>query len=54
MYIRETMGAIDSLEIADADRQKIYQGNAERLFNRTFLTQVDCNSQLPKSSEPIA
>jgi len=27
---------IDSLDISEADRQKIYQGNAERLFNRRF------------------
>ena len=36
MYIRETIRVIDSLEISEADRRKIYQGNAERLFNRTF------------------
>jgi uncharacterized protein len=36
MYIRETLKVIDSLEISAADRRKIYQGNAERLFNRTF------------------
>jgi predicted TIM-barrel fold metal-dependent hydrolase len=36
MYIRETLKVIDSLEISSAERQKIYQGNAERLFNRTF------------------
>jgi uncharacterized protein len=35
-YIRETRKVIDSLEISDADRRKIYQGNAERLFNRRF------------------
>ena len=36
MYIRETIRVIDSLEITAAARRKIYQGNAERLFNRTF------------------
>jgi predicted TIM-barrel fold metal-dependent hydrolase len=36
MYIRETIRVIDSLEIADGDRRKIYCGNAERLFGRRF------------------
>ena len=36
MYIRETIKVIDHLAISSADRQKIYCGNAERLFNRTF------------------
>ena len=36
MYIRETLKVIDSLDIDPAERHKIYQGNAERLFNRTF------------------
>jgi aminocarboxymuconate-semialdehyde decarboxylase len=36
LYIRETLRIIDTLEIPDADRRKIYQGNAERLFNRGF------------------
>lgn len=36
MYIRETIKVIDSLELSDADRDKIYRRNAERLFNRTF------------------
>jgi aminocarboxymuconate-semialdehyde decarboxylase len=36
MYIRETLKVIDSLEIKDGERRKIYQGNAERLFNRAF------------------
>jgi len=36
LYIRETLKVIDSLEIPEAERQKIYQGNAERLFNRRF------------------
>ena len=36
MYIRETMKVIDGLDITDADRRRIYQGNAERLFNRRF------------------
>ena len=36
MYIRETLRVIDSLDIGAEARRKIYQGNAERLFNRTF------------------
>ena len=36
LYIRETMRVIDSLEITAEARWKIYQGNAERLFNRAF------------------
>ena len=36
LYIRETLKIIDDLEIPEPDRRKIYQGNAERLFNRTF------------------
>jgi len=36
LYIRETLKIIDGLDIAEVDRRKIYQGNAERLFNRTF------------------
>ncbi len=36
MYIRETIEVIDSLDISQADRRKIYQGNAERLFGRAF------------------
>ena len=36
LYIRETIRILDRLEIPEADRRKIYQGNAERLFNRTF------------------
>jgi uncharacterized protein len=36
LYIRETIKVIDSLDISAAERHKIYQGNAERLFNRTF------------------
>ena len=36
LYIRETIKVIDSLEISETDRGKIYRGNAERLFNRTF------------------
>ena len=36
LYIRETLKVIDGLEISEGDRRKIYQGNAERLFNRTF------------------
>lgn len=36
MYIRETIKVIDSLAISAADRGKIYQRNAERLFGRSF------------------
>jgi uncharacterized protein len=36
LYIRETIRVIDSLEISEAERRQIYQGNAERLFNRSF------------------
>ena len=36
MYIRETIRVIDSLDISADERRRIYQGNAERLFNRTF------------------
>ena len=36
LYIRETLKVLDGLEISEADRRKIYQGNAERLFNRPF------------------
>ena len=36
MYIRETIKILDSLEITAAERQKIYQANAERLFDRRF------------------
>jgi aminocarboxymuconate-semialdehyde decarboxylase len=36
MYIRETIKVIDSLDVSEADRRKIYQTNAERLFGRTF------------------
>ncbi len=36
MYIRETIKVIDQLGITDAERHKIYQGNAEALFNRSF------------------
>jgi aminocarboxymuconate-semialdehyde decarboxylase len=36
LYIRETIRVIDALDIDAADRAKIYQHNAERLFGRTF------------------
>jgi predicted TIM-barrel fold metal-dependent hydrolase len=36
LYIRETIRVIDSLDISMESRRKIYQGNAERLFNRRF------------------
>jgi predicted TIM-barrel fold metal-dependent hydrolase len=37
MYIRETIKILDTLEISEAERRKLYQGNAERLFNRRFM-----------------
>jgi aminocarboxymuconate-semialdehyde decarboxylase len=36
LYIRETLKVIDGLDVSDAERRQIYQGNAERLFNRAF------------------
>jgi uncharacterized protein len=36
LYIRETIKVIDGLEISGSDRAKLYQHNAERLFNRMF------------------
>jgi predicted TIM-barrel fold metal-dependent hydrolase len=36
LYIRETLTIIDGLDVDDTVRQKIYQRNAERLFNRRF------------------
>jgi predicted TIM-barrel fold metal-dependent hydrolase len=36
LYIRETLRIIDTLDISETDREKIYQRNAERLFNRSF------------------
>jgi aminocarboxymuconate-semialdehyde decarboxylase len=36
MYIRETIKVLDSLDIPDSDRRKIYQKNAERLFRKEF------------------
>jgi len=36
LYIRETLKVIDGLDIPEIERRKIYQGNAERLFNRAF------------------
>jgi predicted TIM-barrel fold metal-dependent hydrolase len=36
LYIRETIKAIDSLQLSSEDRDKIYRRNAERLFERTF------------------
>ena len=32
LYMRETIRVIDSLELDDADRQRIYRGNAEQLL----------------------
>jgi len=36
LYIRETIKVIDTLDITETERRKIYQGNAERLFNQAF------------------
>jgi predicted TIM-barrel fold metal-dependent hydrolase len=36
MYIRETLNVIDTLEISETQRQKIYQHNAEKLFGQGF------------------
>jgi uncharacterized protein len=36
LYIRETIRVIDSLAIPEEQRRQIYQGNAERLFSRSF------------------
>jgi predicted TIM-barrel fold metal-dependent hydrolase len=36
LYIRETIKVIDGLAISESDRAKLYQHNAERLFNRTL------------------
>ncbi len=36
LYIRETIRIIDTLEITESERDRIYRGNAERLFGRTF------------------
>lgn len=36
LYIRETLRILDTLDIPESDRQKLYQRNAERLFNRSF------------------
>jgi aminocarboxymuconate-semialdehyde decarboxylase len=33
MYIRETIKILDALDLSDAARKQIYQGNAERLLN---------------------
>ena len=37
MYIRETIKIIDGLDITPDERDRIYQRNAERLFNRSFV-----------------
>ena len=36
MYIRETIKAIDGMELSEAERAAIYHGNMERLCNRSF------------------
>ena len=36
LYIRETLKIIDTLDMPETDRKKIYQHNAERLFDRRF------------------
>lgn len=35
MYIRDTIKVIDGLDISDADREKIYNGNAAKLLGIT-------------------
>ncbi|WP_254701391.1 amidohydrolase family protein [Neorhizobium galegae] len=32
MYIRETIKVLDNMDISDATRQKIYEGNAKKLL----------------------
>ncbi|MEE8544695.1 MAG: amidohydrolase family protein, partial [Alphaproteobacteria bacterium] len=32
MYIRETIGVLDGLDIAEDERERIYSGNARRLL----------------------
>ena len=32
MYIRQTIEIIDALDITEAERRMIYQGNAEKLL----------------------
>ena len=32
MFIRETIKVIESLDLSDADRAKVFHGNAERLL----------------------
>jgi aminocarboxymuconate-semialdehyde decarboxylase len=36
LYIRETLRVLDGLTMTEAQRRQIYQGNAERLFGRSF------------------
>jgi predicted TIM-barrel fold metal-dependent hydrolase len=36
VYIRETIGVIESLDLPAEDKERIYRGNAERLLNRSF------------------
>lgn len=36
MFIRETIGAIDELDLTERVRAAVYHGNLERLCNRTF------------------
>lgn len=38
MYIRETIGIIDALDISDTDRRRIYQGNAIDLLKLDITT----------------
>jgi predicted TIM-barrel fold metal-dependent hydrolase len=33
LYIRETIGVIEKLELSPEDQQKVYKGNAERILN---------------------
>ena len=36
MFIRETIRAIDELDLTERVRAAVYHGNLERLCNRTF------------------
>jgi aminocarboxymuconate-semialdehyde decarboxylase len=38
LYIRETIRCVDSLNVSDAQRQQIYQGNAEKLLQMSKAT----------------
>ena len=31
-FVRDTIAAVDAIDVSDADREKIYEGNARRLL----------------------